>query len=537
MLWAFLATSATAQFGREPSGPVIEPVLDLTFPNAPLVHSAAISPDGKTVYAHMWVEGFNAWAAVVYYWPELLGAVAGILAILLAAWIARVAGRRRRPGEMHCRRCNYCLTGLSSLLGTERSRESRCPECAADLARRAPIRGTAMWRRLAAPIAMLTLVAGGYGSLWALGASRSGSAQTWFRWPNKRVETWLTARSAALAKRCSRPWDRIVAVDVASRHVRTVWQRVGGMGHLELRLRPDGGALFVEGRGPRWLLEEIDSRSGRTLARMPRPAPGASFGDSGPFPPRGIAGFSPDGAKVFVAFVDSDRGKTGVAAWAPRTGETRVLLEEDAFVVSRGGGRSAIRRFHVLGDGGSRRFLSGPGFMEAFQSKRYVVRVHENGAMREMVVSPPLRRDGQAAVAPISTPLTVTPDGSTAIVPALMQILCIDLETGESLPELSEFEFDSMIDPSDNGLVLEPSGRMLYAPEHRGIRVRDMFRHEWVGSLRMPSNLIAPEMYIAADGRSMVVIPFGSNGGVGAGPFIHHLLVYDLSDVEKWVAK
>ena len=112
------------------------PVRSLELQDAYMVMDVAYSPDGNTVYAVTRPDGVSVWEVTVYYWPELLGVVLAITILLFALLVLRVHRRPRRMGLAYCRKCNYCLSSVSS---------DRCPECGAIHARRAPVLGRGRW--------------------------------------------------------------------------------------------------------------------------------------------------------------------------------------------------------------------------------------------------------------------------------------------------------------------------------------------------------------------------------------------------------
>lgn len=537
---AFTASlSAFAQWPTTfvpPAERTIEPLFDLPIPDARWLRLAEFSPDHRTIYALVTGTEFNAWALAVRYWPEALGALTTLIALALSVWVIRVLRRRRRRAEFHCRRCNYCLTGLSSPRECA-TRACQCPECAADLARRRPILGVPTLRRLALPLILLAIVAGAYASMRAAGLPRGGRAERWLCVPAPWLGVWVASRDATLAQAVTQPWQRMLVVDTATGAIqRVLWERHALLAGevTDFRLAPDGRTIvFLAGTSLGELtLEQRDISGGALLARTtlhgPSPAP-TYLGD------HGIVGFSPDGAEVFVPFSDAARAKTGVLAWSPAGGRHRILVEEDALVWEPPTGNlrfAECRRFCLVPGGAQPRFLSAPSLREQETEGKYVVRVHEGSRTREFLVmneDPTGQRWGQ----PMKNVPLLTPDGSALVCSTARRIWTVDLWDGEPQESYASLDIEAPLFQSAE-FAIEPEGRLLFiAGRAPGIiTVRHAQILQPLGALNTPAALSAMCVRVSSDGCRLLVVANarGSPGQPGA----PHLLCYDVTPTRQW---
>ncbi|MEX2214754.1 MAG: hypothetical protein WD768_11530 [Phycisphaeraceae bacterium] len=131
----------------------------------------AIAPDGDLAIVENYRRTINLWLLLVEHWPYWLGVLAG-LSLLIGLWRAvGVIRRRRDAGRPYCRKCNYELTGSTSVT---------CPECGAPAAGKGRALGKSTKRRLV-PIALFSLpVPLLYGLLWI---AAPPTLWNWFYWP------------------------------------------------------------------------------------------------------------------------------------------------------------------------------------------------------------------------------------------------------------------------------------------------------------------------------------------------------------------
>lgn len=532
---------ALQTFQPGPVAPQIEPVVDITFAEADDVGAVLFLPGGDRAIVQLRADAVDAWAALTHWWPEGLGVIAAIVA-LIALWrIARVLRRRQRTGEPYCRKCNYNLSGHAARLetvakaadaeadGTEMARaeaggasartagdEVRCPECGIDLAERPPRRGRATWRRLAPAAAVLVLVVGGYGGLHvagsAAGARRSMMAG-WLSMPSLRAEALRTGRGWTWMDPYRSSFDLLLEVDVTTGEVmRRVVLRDSST-YFTPAISPDG-TLMALGAGQGGIdLVEVDT--GRTRATL-------EYGDDVFSEPHRTVVFGPEGQWLYVAFVKD--GRDTLARWNWQSGEREELTSFPAYVRSRpGGGPSmpVVRRYALLHRTEGLRILAAPSFSEAYDTDLYDLRIFDEAGTE-------LARHEIDGAGPIGGPV-VTPDGARAFLQGgPTSIIGFDLEAGESLGVLSAGMHALWDDRA-----ISSDGRLLAVAATSGtILVRDVERKQWVAMLRHDPNLIAPNLWFSPDGRWLAANPFARNSGAAGGGYVHHLLIFDLSGIE-----
>jgi len=103
-----------------------------------------------------------------------------------------------------------------------------------------------------------------------------------------------------------------------------------------------------------------------------------------------------------------------------------------------------------------------------------------------------------------------------------------DLATGESLGVL---RMPTISDTPEDQIAVDSTGRYLFVPVRNRILVRDIRAQEWKAVLVIPTKFIHPTPTVSPDGRWLAVVAFSSSspGGAPGGPFIHELLLYDLT--------
>jgi hypothetical protein len=83
----------------------------ISFPETQGIRSVVFSHDGNTAYANAFVNVLDVWQVGVHFWPEILGAIAGLATLVALLLVARSLRRPRRVGLPHCPACNYDLSG------------------------------------------------------------------------------------------------------------------------------------------------------------------------------------------------------------------------------------------------------------------------------------------------------------------------------------------------------------------------------------------------------------------------------------------
>ena len=526
LLFAAAALPVVAQDTRQAAEDEFaeyRPMHRLRFPGSPYVQSAAFSRDGNTLFVHVNADAINVWELLVYYWPEILGAGTAATALVCSLILWRILRRRRFVGEPHCRRCNYCLKGLSS---------DRCPECGTPVER--PVIGRPMWRRTLPFALPLALVLIAYGSLWALRTPRSGSASMWLHWWSYDLHDWAQQKGVSLTQ-WQKNVDRIIEVDVATgKTQRTLITRSNRL-HTwcPLAVTPDGdGLLMTLDSSDRLAL--VSTRSGRVRCTL-------AHGDSSPTRTsrwQQIAGFDDAGRIAYVVVLDEPAKRTKLLEWDLRSGSSAVLIETDADVVASRSGRLVpwARRFYKVPGSGPPRFLEMPSSMGIGADKSPVeLRVHDTGGSRHAPV------EFATSLWAHSTP-GFSSNGERVYVHASSSVSGLagfDLGSGEPLaglnaPQWHHILFESCCD--------QPRGRLIVAGTwHRLEMIRagllnahphvflvcDLDARRWIGRYVQPSDGIYHTLWVSPDGRYFAAYGFLKDSKKG-GRYQHDLLIYDL---------
>ncbi len=79
-------------------------------------------------------------------------------------------------------------------------------------------------------------------------------------------------------------------------------------------------------------------------------------------------------------------------------------------------------------------------------------------------------------------------------------------------------------------LAIDPAGRWLLVSSFPNqILVYDLLEEYWAGRLEHPRELIAPRCVVSPDGRWAAAVVLTSQKPTRSGPYVHALLLYDLS--------
>ncbi len=291
------------------------PMHRIRLPGIPTIHSATFSQDGNTLYVLVDGKAINIWAILVYYWPELLGTLAGLTALVCLPALRRIAKRPRLVGEPHCRKCNYCLKGCPS---------DRCPECGWRIKR--PIIGRPTWRRCVPWLVPLALILALNGVMWAFRVSRTGEMAKWCNWWSYDLETWAANHNVSLATWVQNV-DRVLELDVQSGQLHgTLITRLSGVRpRFQIATAPDGRAMIIPlTDGDRLALVSTFSGSVlRTLVRINPSSGGTTEWTQ-------LAGFDDSGHVAYVVAFDEPAKKSKLISWDLRSGRNSVVAEYEA---------------------------------------------------------------------------------------------------------------------------------------------------------------------------------------------------------------
>lgn len=491
--------------------------------------SLDFSPDGATLYFAETASSINLWSAGVALWPEILGAVAALCAILAVWVILRVRRRPQTVGAPHCRGCNYNVVAQAPD-AVKRGADRRppppgtlCPECGADLARRPPRRGRSALRRAAPVVAPALLVALVYTSFLIVGLPRGGRAAGWFglwvprvdRLAQEKQWKWLLGRSEYVVR------IRSVSVSGAD-EPRTIATVKGYAVPNGLRVAPDGRHLVlvtIEGQ-VLWI-----SRDGSRVASM-------TLSSANPMPKHdNLVGFLGEDRDPWVCLADTDRASqvSRLIRWNPASGQRAVMVEEPAWLKRMPTGEVPLgRRYAVAGSPAELSALrpltiSAPGFMQSSEADRYEVVVRTaDGQERN-------RFEIAEMYAGMSGLMLRQESGWLFLSNLASGIVGYDLATGERLGEFRS----ALTDPSDGNAAISADGRRLFLSlVNSRILVRDIDRKRTIARLTYPAGFISPDIFASRDGRRVAIVPTRNSGTRAAPKYERSLFIYDLGQTE-----
>ncbi|MCH7701102.1 MAG: hypothetical protein IID37_05400 [Planctomycetes bacterium] len=487
----------------------IEPYCEITYLETPRIKGAVFSADGKTIYILTIGKSINVWAILVYWWPEAMGAMAGLSVAAFTIIVRRVVRQKQDKGRPYCRQCGYCLQSLV---------EDRCPECGVNVSVKKPVIGRSTRRRILPWGVACAMIVGGYAALHVAQVSRRGTASAWLNWWSFDLLSWATDNN--------KPWlisrasfvNRVLEVDVGTGEtIRTIFAG-GGYAQLPLVRSPDGLRLFLTGYPSE--LRMLDVPSGRVSRTLLVEGSLESVG-----------GFSDDGETIYVAVLDRDAEVTRLMAWDWDTDEKVILLELDAEVHRTGHGRRMLQ---------AQRFYRVPGRDPQLMIQYpHGYGVHQNTV--ELVV-----RDldiDAAAVGMIST--TIWPrsspmfsaDGERMLVQTWDRIEEWNLRSGERitnmtgtlrLPHLDVLQ--PFLDRGRHRLYVGVRGSLVKGgvrPRQNQLWVIDLRENRVIGRLANPYMPSFESMEVSPDGKTLLTVCI--KGKDSRGNWSSRVYLYDLS--------
>jgi len=208
-----IAAGAAAQDPGVSSESAIQklpPVRDHRFDDIDALYPVAADPESATIAIGYAVRStINVWSVVVYYWPETFGLVT-VLAMI--CWLRRLARRKPIVGQVHCRRCFYCLID---------HRSERCPECGAELTYRNRVIGRPRRWPIATALSVLIACVAGY-FVFRSKLPRQGSVSSTMTWDAAWLARWANDHDQVWLRRHLSTRHRIVRINVMSGERRTV---------------------------------------------------------------------------------------------------------------------------------------------------------------------------------------------------------------------------------------------------------------------------------------------------------------------------
>jgi hypothetical protein len=323
------------------------PLHQVAFGPHDTIVSAGFAPDGNALDVLVTTRAVNLWSMLVYHWPEFAAALGVITVTFCAMLLLRVWGRPQLRGALHCRRCNYCLSGSVS---------AQCPECGRPVRR--PVLGQTRRRRAILPAMIAATVIIACAMPWTLGAPRISAANDWLHWPI--LATAMPSWSERLTPDCARcAAIGIVSVDLASG--RAKWQLLSYNG-FPRALTPDAQALISHDLVAD-TLTLVDRRSGRVRSTLH-----IEGSQTGGYRDSRIVAITSDSKCAYVDQISTGSAATRLIEWNFATGTSRVALTAPA-VNNR-------PRLLELADG-TRRFVERT--FEGRFFRKDLLRVHEVG--------------------------------------------------------------------------------------------------------------------------------------------------------------
>lgn len=177
MLLALASRTVSAQTALNDSGsdlPSITPEKIISFDADVRIDGIYPSADGLQLYARLKEPTLNIWSILVYYTPEYMLVLLGMILVMC---FYRLFRGRNVVGYHHCRKCRYLLVNHSG---------KNCPECGAGLDGRNRAFGRPVMRRILL-VGLILLLGGG---AYYLGRDRrvfQGSLSRFFHWDSRSL--------------------------------------------------------------------------------------------------------------------------------------------------------------------------------------------------------------------------------------------------------------------------------------------------------------------------------------------------------------
>lgn len=475
------------------------------------VQNMALNPVGPTVYVHVHQSFLDPLALAMAYWHWVLSAAALVVfAFVMWRWVV-ISTRRQRPGALHCRRCNYELSGHAVGEGA-----GACPECGARLDRaRAAVVGRSTRRRVMPLVIPAALLVGilGLGIAMALGWQPRVA-----RWPSPRAQRIADALGYAPVKAVVADCSTIYEVDLATGKILRTVVAQGPVFFHEFGVDPTGQRMVVGGERY-FSLRCVSVRDGSTIAEFDYSA-GTQNSPAMAHIQQPLCGFVPDGSGAYIMANTGANTATQLVRWSFADGSTRPLADFPTYAGTRGG--SWVRGAAVI-PGSGERVLSWPHFMEAYPTKRYVLMLHAGPG-------DPLRTADLGESVNASSYVAMAPDGSRAyfVGGAMRELGAVemsDLGVGGGGPGFVQLPGTI----TGHSVEVDATGRLVAVGGFGGIAVRDTLERKWAAVLALPSDLYGAHAAFSPGGGYVVAeAQWGSSGA-----FRHELLIWDISKVRE----
>jgi hypothetical protein len=333
-----------------------------SLPGDPDVSSAAFSLDGASVYILAHYDSLHI--------GQLLDATLAIwLACLCVPFLLwgviraiKALRRPRDPGKRYCPKCNYCVTHDTGTLTT-------CSECGQDLAKRPPVLGKTVRRRvltnfatlIAPPIFVYTLA---LLVVYFFGIFRH------FNWHSITIGEILKAHSTTLHWRWGQDFSQIIyRADIATGRIDRI-EHLSGATFRQISVHPITGDIALEADNNHISL--INPVTGDIRRRLD-----LHYLDHSSLDTHMLLDVSPDGQTVFTEWQrwDPTAGHSVFASWRLTDRNAVNLARNDP---ADGAPTNTYERTFITKGDANRRFVFAvPSFSEIFQSKSYLLHVYD----------------------------------------------------------------------------------------------------------------------------------------------------------------
>ncbi len=332
-----------------------------SLPGDPDVSSAAFSLDGASVYILAHFDSFHI--------GEFLDATLAIwlacLCIPFFLWgvirATKAFRRPRDPGKRYCPKCNYCVTHDTGTLTT-------CSECGQDLAKRVPVLGKTVRRRVLTSFATLIAPPIFVYSLALLVVYFFGIFRH-FNWHSITIGEFLKAHSTTLHWRWGQDFSQIIyRADIATGRIDRM-EHLSGATFRQISVHPITGDIALEADNNHITL--IDPVTGDIRRRLD-----LHYLDHSSLESHMLLDVSPDGQTVFTEWQrwDPTAGYSVFASWRLTDRNAVNLARNDP---ADGAPTNTYERTFITKGDANRRFVFAvPSFSEIFQSKSYLLHVY-----------------------------------------------------------------------------------------------------------------------------------------------------------------